>query len=115
MSTAGKRAEIAAALSTVAGVNGWARRPKATASGDAWPRYAGSAMDEDSYQFIHTWQVLIQLPSDEAAAESWSDDHLDGLWAALQPVGYPVGVEPVDIGNAERPRIPALMITMRSE
>jgi hypothetical protein len=116
MSLSGKRVEIAAALSTVDGVKGYAAKPSAATVGDGWSRWGGSERDELSGQFVHTWMAIVQLPADDKAAEAWIDAREDALWAALDPVGWIAGIEPVDIGASDgRPRIHGVMITMRSE
>lgn len=113
---AGKRAEIAAAVSTVPGVRGYTSRPSASTTGDAWPRWAASERDETSGQFASVWHLLVQLPAGDTDADLWVDEHRDALWDALTLVAYPYLFEPVDIGAGDgRPRIHGLMITMRSE
>lgn len=116
MSRQAKRAEIAAALSTVDGVRGFPARPNTPTTGDAWPRWGGSERDDISGQFVRTWMAVVQLPADDTAADAWIDAREDALWAALDPVGWITGFEPVDIGASDgRPRIHGVMITMRSE
>jgi class 3 adenylate cyclase len=113
MSLVGDRQAIAAALSGVAGVRGYAYRPKTTKPGDAWPllgrmdRAAGDA-------FTINWRVLVLLPQDEAAASEWIDSHVEQLVDALAPVGFVDPIEPVALGASGSDQY-ALQITMRSD
>lgn len=113
MTLTGKRAEIAAALSTVADVIGYPYRPSAPAPGDAWPllgpmdRAAGDA-------FIATWVVRVFIGSSEQAATEWWDEHWAALYFALQPVGFVDRARPIllPIGGVDQY---AFEITLRSE
>lgn len=111
-----KRNAIAAALSTVDGVTGYARRalvpsPKA---GDGWVRWGGAQRDAGA-AFMEAWVVVIALATtDEVTADAWIEAHIDALYDALEPHIYIDSFVPaVDrIGGSDAL---ALMITGRSE
>lgn len=105
------RAAIAAALSTVDDVHGFGKQPSAFKTGDAWPLWA-DAEREDGGIFVTSWRVLVALPSDTAAADTWIEDHLDDLIDALQPVAHIDRVDPVRIGQGENAP-PALQFLVR--
>lgn len=113
MSLTGDRTAIAAALSTVEGVTGHAKRPGAPRTGDAWP-LLGGLEHADGAAFTVTWRVLVALPSDEVAASDWLDAHVYDLVDALVDLGYVDQLVPVlvTIGNTDTH---ALQITMRSD
>lgn len=115
MSLTGKRAQIAAALSTVDGVTGFERRPRGPRPGDAWPLYQGAARDGDTGLFAHTFAVGLMLPQDEAAADDWIDGHLESIADALaRGAGWMEEAEPANFGTDTSP-VYGLLITMRSE
>lgn len=114
MSNAATRQAIAAALSTVSGVAGYASRPTAVTSGDAWPQWAGSERDVAS-GFIESWVVLVVLPAaDEITADSFADDHQAALIAALRPVLFVDSFAPARL-STEAGDVYALSISGRSE
>lgn len=88
------RAAIAAALSTVTGVKGYAFRPKVQKPGDAWPTLPTLDRQADII-WRPTWRILVFLPQDEEESSNWLDQHFDAIVAALQagPI-YPETAEP---------------------
>jgi len=96
MSLESARAEIATALSTVAGVQGYTKRPTPPAAGDAWPLWSGSERADGS-AFLPTWSVRILVPQDEVAATEWWDAHRDAVLDALRPVLYVQRVAPAAV------------------
>lgn len=110
----GKRAEIAAALSTVPEVRGYPYRPAAPKAGDGWP-LLGVLERRDGSVFETTWRVRLQLPQDERAASVWIDSHIDAVYDALQPVAFVDRIEPVTLPVAGGGEQFALEFTMRSE
>jgi len=114
MSWATKRAEIAAAASTVSGVHGYPHRPATPTTGDAWPRVDSIARDDGLFRV--TWQLLVFLPQEERAAATWWDENVDALIDALQEgqVGYVETVQPADISTNGAVQY-GLAITMGSE
>lgn len=113
MSLATERAAIAAALSTVTGVNGYPHRPTTPRPGDAWPTLPTLDRQADLI-WRRTWTVIVLLPQDERGASTWLDQHFDALVAALQagPI-YPETAEPALI-NTGAGDMYALEITGRS-
>ena len=116
MSTGDTRAALAAALSTVDGVTGYARRAlvPAPAPGDGWVQWRGN-LRADGWAFTQTWAVVIALAGDEVQADEWIEAHTDDLMDALEPVMFVESFQPAAlplIGNSESL---ALMITGRSE
>jgi hypothetical protein len=114
MTIDGKRDEFSAALSTVVGVRGYARRPSTIKSGDGWPMWDGSERSSGDSWFSQRWRVLVALPGDEDAASTWVDEHWDDLFDALQPVAYIDEFRPAQLPVAGAPTF-ALEILMRSE
>lgn len=114
MSNADTRDAIAAALSTVTGVIGYARRPAVMKPGDGWPQWGGNE-HAGGAAFIESWAVLIVLPAaDEVSADEFADSHGTALLEALQPVMFVDGMKPATI-PASGNDLYALMITGRSE
>lgn len=113
MSNATTRAALAAALSTVSGITGYALRPKVLRAGDAWPQWRGSERD-DTIGFVETWNVLVVLPSDETTADSYADTNQAALLDALRPVMFVASFAPT-LFTAEGNDVYALLITGRTE
>ena len=115
MSWATKRAEIAAAASTVADVHGKVFRPPTPKAGDAWPRVSTMNRGDDKLMRV-TWQLIVFLPQDERAASVWWDGHVDALIDALEyaQVGFVEAVEPADISTSGAVQY-GMAITMGSE
>jgi len=115
MSLAGKRAEFAATLSTVDGVNGYPYRPGEPRPGDAWPQWAGGTVDEASGQIANGWSVAVYLPQDERAADEWVDARAQLIGDALESaqVAYVEGFAPANL--SPNGTVYGLLITTRSE
>ena len=99
MGVVSMRADLAAAVSTVAGVTGYPYRPPAPREGDAWPLMGSMDRDGDSGQFAATWRLIVMLPQAEHAASMFMDERLWDLVDAVAEFGW------VDRMN------PALVIT----
>jgi hypothetical protein len=90
------RASIAAALSAVEGVTGYAKKPKVTRAGDAWPlinqltRGPGSA-------FETTWRIAVTIGADEATATDQFDTLVPAVTQALQEVAFVDLARPITI------------------
>ncbi len=93
MSIASIRTEVAEALTLADGVQGFTHRPAAVRVGDAWLRWTGGPMVGGGVMET-TWQVHVAMPLDEAAQETWRDDHLEDVLDALAPHVFTVSVEP---------------------
>jgi hypothetical protein len=83
MTLTGKRADIAAALSSAPGVTGHPYRPSTPATGDAWPLLGPGTRDAGT-AFRVAWVVRVFMPQDERAAEEWWDTHWPHLFEALE-------------------------------
>lgn len=105
----GVRDDMAAALSTVSGVRGYAYAPSARKVGDAWVRWNGDERVAPG-EFTASWQIVVLLPQDEGAGQIWVDAHRWPLVDALED-GSLVHVESILPGvSADSP---ALMINCR--
>lgn len=104
------RADIAAAVSTVAGHKGYQRRPTALNTGDAWPQWSGGERSGGAL-FVNTWRIYVVVPSDETAADAWADQYGDLLADALAPVLFVDAIAPALLAGD----VYALMITGRAE
>lgn len=107
------RAALAAALSTVTGVTGYARRPTSPKPGDGWVLWRGAVRDE-GFAFMETWACVIQLPGDEVKADQWIEAHEDALFEALSPLLFVESFTPAAMPAGNNDTF-ALMITGRSE
>ena len=114
MSNADTRAEIAAAVSTVTGLNGFVQRPVSPNAGDAWPLWRGGERSDGSV-FVNTWAVLLVLPSSETTADEWADLYGVQLADALESVMFVDAIAPATISAGSAGELLALMITGRSE
>lgn len=113
MTNAQTRQDIAAALSTVAGIVGHTVRPAALNEGDAWPQWRGAV--PRAYAVENTWAVLIVLPqTDDITADGFADGHLSALLDALRPVIAVDSITPATI-SGDAGDMYALLITGRSE
>lgn len=77
------RAALAAAASSVDGINCSPYFRQSTKPGDAMVRFERDARDESGFGFMRTWQVMVMLPQDLAAAEKYLDANLDAIVAAV--------------------------------
>lgn len=114
MSNAQTRLDIAAALSTVTGINGHPARPSALNEGDAWPQWGGSEY-AGGHAYTNAWRVLVVLPqADDITADAFVDAHGAALVDALRPVMFVDSFVPAEI-PAGSGVLYALLITGRSE
>lgn len=87
MTIAETKAELAAAVNTVAGLDCYTERPTLLNPGTAFVRWAGWARDETSNAFTARYSVIVVLPQEnEAAADAEAYRLADLLGDALQPV-----------------------------
>ena len=107
------RAELAAQLSTVDGVTGYAKRPKILKPGDAYP-LLGSIGDRSGNMFQATWRLIVVLGNDEAKALDKAEALFPELADAIDPVAYVDGAEPFAVPT-QGGELFALEITARSE
>ncbi len=114
MSNADTREELAAALSTVDGVTGHARRPRAPRPGDAWPQWAG-AERADGQAFLQAWNIIVVCSQGTAdAADAFLDEHGDALADALLGAIFVVSMTP-SLLKADGDDLYALTINGRTE
>lgn len=107
------RAEIAAQLSTVTGVQGYEKRPNVITPGDAWA-LLNSADRGPGLAFGATWRIIVILGGDEVTAIDQTDVLLPELAEALDPVAYVDTVIPVAFATSGGD-LYALEITARSD
>lgn len=115
MSNAQTRQDIADALSTVAGIHGYAARPSTLSEGDGWPQWRGGVPRRGAVE--NTWAVLIVVPqADDVTADAFADSHGAALIEALETrdVLAVDSIAPAEIATEGGP-IYALMISGRSE
>jgi len=108
------RAEISAALSTVAGVTGYELRPTAPKAGDAWATWAGVERGPARSAWAALWRVIVILGPQEEDAVVQADTLLPDLVDTLSAVTWVDGAEPVIVTTDSGPLM-ALEITTRSE
>jgi hypothetical protein len=101
------RDDMAAALSTVTGVKGYAIRPKAPKQGDAWlKRQTSQHVAPGAWETA--WQVVLLAPTDEAAQDSFIEGLRDDLADALAPYAF---IDTIDLGMSSDS--PAFLINIR--
>lgn len=115
MSNAAKRDAIAALLSTVEGVTGFARRPSAIRAGNAWPQWRG-AERADGLEYVQAWQIVLVLDQAttedaDAAADRWGDAIAD----AVEPQLFVSAIAPANLPAQGPEGLYALLFTGRSE
>lgn len=112
MSLTTKRQEFTAALSTVEGVQGYDYKPTTPRAGDAWPQWRGMSRSEE-VQFTNAWVVVVYLPQDERSAEQWVEEHIAGLYDAINPVAFIDGFSAANLSQTGQQY--GLVISTRSE
>lgn len=107
------RDELAAALSTAAGIKGYPRRPDPLRAGDAWPIL--QRVDRaQGWAWSATWRILVVLGPSEQDAVDQLDTVLPDLLAALQPAAHVDSAQPVTL-TTDAGAMMALELTARSE
>lgn len=77
------REDIAAAASTVDGVNITPDYRQTLKVGEGFVKWNGRVVDDSGLGWIDTWQVWLSVPQDRAGGEKWLTEHLDALLDAL--------------------------------
>jgi len=113
MSLSADRTELAAILSTVDGVHGFAYRPKVFTTGVAWP-LLGPLERGPAADYLATWRVVIILPTDERDASDWFADHLEDITDALDQFAYVQLIEPGTVATEAGDKA-AMFLTMSKE
>ncbi len=90
------RETIAAQLSTVAGLTGYAKRPDVLIEGVAYP-LVDQLTRGPGYRFGTTWRVLVVLSPDEFTAADSLDELAPLVTEALVPVLFIDSVTPIAI------------------
>lgn len=113
MNNARTRERIAAALSTVTGIKGYASTPSAPNVGDAWPQWR-NGVRALARAYTQSWSVLIVIPqNDEVTADRYADERLDEIEDALHGVLTVDDIAPAEISGT--PPLLALLINGHSE
>lgn len=90
------RQSIADALSTVAGVTGYAKRPKATKPGDAWA-LVNQLTRGPGASFQTEWRIAITIADDPITAADKFDSLIPEVTQALQAVAYVDSARPIAV------------------
>lgn len=91
------RAELAAALTQVDGLNVTPYYRQVTKPGEGIIKLAGLTAATNGFGFVTRWQAWICVPQDRAAAEKWIEAHHDPIVAALKRLWTPTVVVPIDL------------------
>lgn len=105
------RDELAAAASTISGINVTPRYRQSPKPGDGFVRLSQRARDDSGLGFIDTWQIWLAVSQDVVTTEQWLEDNLDDLLAALDGAMYVTTVTPTElvIGTGG-PSIPGVIV-----
>lgn len=85
MSLQTDRQLLATAASTVDGVEVAANYRGSTTVGNGLVRLDRMTRSENGFGYMNTWQVVVFMPADAAAAEAYLDAKVGPLVAALEP------------------------------
>lgn len=92
MSLTDARAEITAALATVADLTAFDERPDTIAPGSAWPFWRGYFRPEGGGLLLSRWEVQVCVGQSERDATDYVDAKAADLADALRPAGYVEGI-----------------------
>lgn len=76
--------EIAAAASSVAGVNVTPKWRQTTTPGEGWIRWARRSPDESGFARVDEWQLCIVLPQQADQQEAFIETKVDQVLDALE-------------------------------
>lgn len=96
------RPDLAAALSTVSGVQGFERAEAATGKvGDAFPKWSVDTRIAPGV-FETSWAIVVHLPTDAEAREAWIETH---RWPIVDAVAHLIHVDSIapDVLNDNQP------------
>lgn len=101
------REDIAAAASTVDGLNVTPYYRQNLTTGNGFVRLAVRNRPSNGFGWLDTWEVWIAGPSDIEAAEKWIEAKQDALLAALKAEMHISSLTPSDltVGNTSTPGI----------
>lgn len=108
------REEIAAAANTVAAVTAKAFYRQTTKPGDAWVRRDRTEYP-NKFGGLVTWQVLVIIPQNLAAAEKWIEDNQLALVTALREELIVRSARPADLVIDAGAPVPVLIIEGQRE
>lgn len=91
------RADIAAALSGVAGVNVTAYYRQSLKAGDGFMRLAVRNRPENGFGWIDTYEAWLAVPQAEADAERWLEANLTALCTAASTVAIVTSATPSEL------------------
>lgn len=77
------RTELAAAASTVVGVNVSAKWRQTTTPGEGWIRWARRSPDESGFSRVDEWQICVVMPQQPDQMEAFIDSKIDPVIDAL--------------------------------
>lgn len=112
------RQELAAALSTVAGVTGYTDPPTVMAAGGAWPLLTSLSTAEylPAGLFLAQWRVIVVTGGTPEDALTWLDGAAFPLiLTALAPHGYVQQAQPVTIATPNSGTLYGVEITLVRE
>lgn len=78
------REELAAAASSVEGVNVSAKWRQTTTPGEGWIRWVRRLPDESGFSRVDEWEICLVMPQPAAAQESLVDTVVDQVIDALE-------------------------------
>lgn len=113
MTTATTRETIAAAASTVEGVDCSPFYTATSEVGGAWVERSRTTYDpglHPSYGAKPFWRVVVVMPQDVAAAEQWLEDNQEPLVAALYEVMAVQNASPLTLSIVDAPSLKVLQI-----
>lgn len=91
------RIAIAAAVTTVEGLNCKPYFRQSVKAGDAMVRFDRLIRDQSGFGFINVWQVLLALPQSIAEAEKYLEEKLSLALAAVEPELVITGAQPKEL------------------
>jgi hypothetical protein len=105
------REDIAAAVSTVEGVNVTPFHRQSLKTGDGFVRLSVRTRPSNGFGWIDTWEVWIAVPAGIAAAEKWIDEKADALLEALAPEMQVQTMTPFDLTVGPNTTIPGIVVS----
>lgn len=104
------RDDIAAAASTVEGVNVSPSYRQVSEPGTGFLQLVSTTRDDTGLGWLDTWHVVIALSQDWPTAEAWVDSHRFALITALDSEVLVTGVTPQQIQLDSGPVIPCVVV-----
>jgi hypothetical protein len=95
--------EVAAAASTVTGVDVTAHYRQSLKTGDGFVKWEGRTRGDEGLGWIDTWQVWIALPQDVKSGQAWLTEHLEQLIDAIDDVLVVTAAAPRELLLGSKP------------